>query len=324
MLDRSSAVRILLASRLDWAPPVKLASTYAPESGPAGGDRVRCGRCAATGRVIGTGLTAQPCPACRQAKRRADETNHRFTAGCSRCRPCVACEHGWRHIQPGYRDDDGNWVSERTPPLFPGETGDDEYLRPGKNELHEDALTRSETRRRLDTLIDALDDQAAAREGRAEDLRPYGWERDRDAHYRAGSYAELDRLLEELRDRYPVLAWAVLTVYVYEPHHGVRDLLDRSSLVRVAGAGLDWVAARMPELIRVPPWLLPERDAAARKESLWRGRGEQVRQREQRDDEIRRLSASLSVEDLGRRFALGRSQVYAILADSQVASGPAA
>jgi hypothetical protein len=217
----------------------------------------------------------------------------------------------------------------RAQPYFAGETGEDEYLRPGKNELHEDALTKSENRRRQDALIAALDDQAASREGRVDDLRGFGWERDRDAHYRAGSYAELDFQLERLRDQAHVIHWAVVTVYVYEPHHGLRDLFGRSSVERTAAAGVDWVQARMPERIRVPGWLLPERAAEARKESLWRGRGAQAAQREERDEEIRQLrqSARLTIDELCARYALGRSQLYSILQAGEAAaaaSGPAA
>jgi hypothetical protein len=82
-------------------------------------------------------------------------------------------------------------------------------------------------------------------------LSPEPWERAREAHYRHGSYHELSLALEWLAGRAPNMAR--LVVWVYE----LGLVAPGPETHARAEQGLDAVAARMPDPIRVPGWLLP-------------------------------------------------------------------
>lgn len=72
--------------------------------------------------------------------------------------------------------------------------------------------------------------------------------------YRQGSYWELDRCLEALRDREPLAAHAVMLAHVYEPT--LRCYGSVSALAHLAAWGVSFVVLRMPDPIRLPRHLL--------------------------------------------------------------------
>lgn len=80
------------------------------------------------------------------------------------------------------------------------------------------------------------------------DVKPYGWEAARDRHYRHGDYRALDLALEWLSgvdpDGRALIGWAFDAEVV--PVSG-----------RV-GRVVDKLAARLPDPIRVPAWVLPD------------------------------------------------------------------
>lgn len=139
--------------------------------------------------------------------------------------------------------------------------------RPGSQKIGEKP-TRTETQRRMDAEIQRLRLQlerpSEIRTGAdLAGMAPFVWERDRDRHYRHGDYRALDLALEWLAgvapERRQLLAW------VFE--HRVVSLGDAPAGVRAAAVrSVDMVAGRLPDPIRVPPWLLPKHPALARRE----------------------------------------------------------
>lgn len=86
----------------------------------------------------------------------------------------------------------------------------------------------------------------------------FAWERSRAAHDRHGSYAELRRALDWLRDRQPRRYTLVRAVLV---DHEPRTLSAFDSIA--VDLGVLALALRM-RTVRVPPWLM-ERDNAERR-----------------------------------------------------------
>ena len=227
-LDRRARTIMLLESRLDWHPAGRdsVASLQATAK-PGVGAWVRCTRCAGAGRVVGLGVAAKPCRG----------AHHRWPYGHG-CRPCVVCEDGWVHTD--------------------GEGGSDRMLAPGKHELHTAAiekLERAEQRARDEEALVAQ--LARPSQSLADDLaatRPERWERERDRHMAAGSYRELDLALEWLGD--VSLLGRRLVEWCYE-FRIVRLVMLRPEVTAAAELAVDLAASRMPDPVRVPPWLMP-------------------------------------------------------------------
>lgn len=109
--------------------------------------------------------------------------------------------------------------------------------------------------------------QAREEEARRASRRPlanpvetgYRWETDRARLEAQGSYRDLDRALEWLRDRHPI---DHETVGLWLQHVASPQLhwfaMDRS-----LGRALKRLAGRMPSEIRVPHWAVPEKEEAA-------------------------------------------------------------
>jgi len=90
----------------------------------------------------------------------------------------------------------------------------------------------------------------------------YGWERARAAHDRYGSYKELRRALDWLRDREPRRYTLVRVVLI---DHESRRLSAPDALS--LDLGVVSIALRM-RTVRVPPWLMERRDADRRQQSI--------------------------------------------------------
>lgn len=232
-LTRRQATIILLESRLDWhefhpgAQPAQL-----PQIAKAGvGSWERCDRCATTGRVIGSGLAAKPC--------RGAHIQWPYEHN---CRPCAACDNGWKRVA--------------------GE-GSDRMLNAGKHDLHSAVMVKEESRLARLRENAALARQLAAPHKTDKDeiaeTPPFRWERERDRHYRHGDYAALSTALAWLLEQSPTAHQLVTWVYEY------RIIRQPAQPVAAAAlAGVDVLAARMPDPIRVPDWLVPKHPAAAR------------------------------------------------------------
>lgn len=125
-------------------------------------------------------------------------------------------------------------------------------------------MTEVEKRRQSDATIARMVAQTAPPKSERDlieeaNLSPEPWERSREAHHRHGSYRELTLALEWLGDTAPA-AWNLVR-WVYEL--GMVRVTSEPLLAR-ALFGVDLVAVRLPDPIRVPPWLLPAHPAQAR------------------------------------------------------------
>lgn len=128
--------------------------------------------------------------------------------------------------------------------------------------------TKHDRRHDLDAQIARLERQTAAPKSEADllaeaNLSPYPWERDRERHYRNGSYRELEAALEWLAGKHP--AARALVGWVYESGADRLGVLH-PSVLDAAEAAVDVLADRMPEEIRVPPWLKPKHPAQERRD----------------------------------------------------------
>lgn len=161
---------------------------------------------------------------------------------------------------------------------------------------------------------------ALAKATRAVDLheRPdeekFGWERAWDRMCAHGSYAELRVALEILRmteqPRYSIVWQKVCLQQPIRLSDGRQSFLNESMVV---------LTGYMPEKIRVPRYLRDDVTAKARKRSLQYGKSPaHLRERRERDDEIRRLRAEgTPIGQLQRRFALSRMQIHRICANGK-------
>lgn len=120
---------------------------------------------------------------------------------------------------------------------------------------------RAQNIRRLTHELEKLEADAAAREGRLDQER-FGWERQRQAMERAGSYRELRRVLRQLDSWWPEGFQLLRRRYWL----GVPVIFDarQRGVIEMAEA---WLAHTMRGSIRVPPWILEQR-AQARVETV--------------------------------------------------------
>lgn len=90
---------------------------------------------------------------------------------------------------------------------------------------------------------------------------PEPWERQREAHYKHGSYRELDLALEWLGGGWPEARQLVEWAYEF---HVIAIGKCSPDIVRAAEACVDRLCERMPDPVRVPAWLLPAHPAEVR------------------------------------------------------------
>jgi hypothetical protein len=223
--QRVQLVRILLASMLDYLPAPLTASGLIARTappGPAPGKRVPCGYCRQTGRV-------------------------RVIRG---SRICPVCEgFGWR-TRRGPRD-------KPTHPDY--EDPWDEYTEQPVAEAvqHPPAMSSF----LVDRILERLEREQAVRDGDASSER-YGWERERVAYDRKGSYNELRRALKLLHRKWPTGYLQVRRVYL----RGLTFEQSESDWFYLQAAE-EWLARTMRGPIRVPAWLR-EQSAEIRQRSV--------------------------------------------------------
>lgn len=288
LADRK-AVYALLDRMLDWLPQSGVSVQRDPSSKPGVGSWRRCNRCAGSGRVTGIGKAARAC-----------RGNHGPDAPGHGCRPCLNCEAGWVKATRG-------------------QEGSSRMLSEGEHELAEEAMTKSERRRWIDTQILNLQAMAAVRAGEAalpdQVLRAISR---KQVLYSQGSFGALDVALLQLAFAYP-LRHDAIRLYLIDQHAQPAPMVA----VRLAET-VGWLAERMPRPIRLPHDA--DQELAAWKHSLEHGRTPAHRdQRDQRNAEIRALrdEHGWAVAKLGAEYNLSRTAVYAIL-ETAVASAPAA
>jgi hypothetical protein len=223
--ERIQLVRILLASLLDYLPAPLTASGLirrSVPSGPAPGKRVPCDYCRRVGQV-------------------------RVVRG---YRTCPVCDgSGWR-TRRGPRD-------KPTHPAY--EEPWDEYTEQPVAEAaqHPPAMSPH----LLDRTLERLEREQALRDGDDSSER-YGWERERIAFDRRGSYNELRRALRLLHRDWPPGYLQVRRTYLrglaFEQTNDDRLYLQ---------AAEEWLARVMRGPVRVPPWL-QERSTERRQRSV--------------------------------------------------------
>jgi hypothetical protein len=222
--ERVQAVQLLLASLLDYLPtPVTSSGLIARSSLPG----------PAPGKRV-------PCGHCRRSGR---------IHSIKKSRICPVCEgHGWRarrRLNPSH-------------PLY--EQPYDEYTGlpvQADETQHPSAMSD----RQLGAALEQLEYAHELRLGHSEGER-YGWERERIAHDRQGSYRELRRSLGLLHRRWPVGYQQVHRVH-FRGLSMLWNKIDRLLL----DAAEEWVAREMRGPVRVPPWL-QERRAADRQKTI--------------------------------------------------------
>lgn len=142
----------------------------------------------------------------------------------------------------------------------------------------------------------------------------FGWEAAWERMCAAGSYAELRVALELLRmqaeARYSIV-WQIVCLQQPIILSDGRAAFLNESMVELT--------TFMPEKIRVPRWLRDDVAAKARKQSTWYGKSPaHIRERRERDDEIRRLKADgVKLGVLQRQFALSKAQILKICAKKE-------
>ena len=218
---RRRQVEELLRTMLDYLPVPNRDSTaprFASLPGPAPGQKARCTRCDATGRVHGD----RPCQKCRTVKAGVESVGGVWNAFHHRhgCRLCLICD-GTGHVKAGR-----------------GGTPVDEMLRPGKTERHDKAYERAERRRGTDAELARLGRLVAIREqDEAADWWLAAADRRRQVLWAGTQHAELVALLALLRVEMPSRYSILLRVLVYGEEivlsDGMRDRLDET---------LDWLA----------------------------------------------------------------------------------
>lgn len=304
-LEDRRAVYALLDRYLDWLPPARLAVVRPERSSTSvveGGWRP-CGRCAATGRVVGEGAAAKPCRKLHSVK----HDNGRETVIWPLdhpCRPCLSCDGGYVRV-----DKDGK----------------DRMLNASKTEFATGAQVRHERRRLVAAQlakIAALQRQHDGTEDPGDELSRAHEARER--LWRTGSFGSLERTLERLATEAP-LRHETLRVFVierqFDPDPGVQVRLDET---------VDWLAGRVKRPILLPADARHELDVW--KFTLQHGKTPAHREaRAQRDSEIAELYDvhSWSLRRLASLYALTPEGVRKILAaqaseTAAVASGPAA
>lgn len=308
--DRVRATWILCESLLEHLPqPRQSSSVLGNLSGLAGGRLVPCGRCGSRGRVSGKG---NPCALC--TPRTLASRDSILVSPKHGCLPCLVCDStGWRKRRAG----ESEWDEYAGVEMAPAPTGlvnevkQALALEKERPELREIAL------RRADRVLGEMTGITLEE----------GWELAWRRKSKAGSYRELVRALDLLRDgsrtvgaeteRYRVIWRFVVLAEPVELSDRVSAFLNESMVV---------LASMMPERIKVPRWLNETSAHAARKNSLWFGKTPaHARQRKERDEEIRRLrfEEGWKVKRLARHFALSEMQIKRIAPPMQtVASAP--
>ena len=95
------------------------------------------------------------------------------------------------------------------------------------------------------------------------DATPYPWERDRARHYAAGDYRALDLALEWLATESPL--GRAMVGWVYES--GALELgCLHQSILHAADLAVTLLTERMPDPVRVPPWLAAKHPALERRD----------------------------------------------------------
>lgn len=206
-LDRRSAVLLLLDSLLDYVPtPKSSAGQLAASGGAAVGTVVVCANCDGSGLVIGVRI---------QTGTKAQQT-------------CRACEgSGTRRARKS-------------------ENGTDPMLSTREKAVHMPLRGRGMDTHELDSELARLERSRRERSGERSSRDAYGWERERAAARKAGSYVELERALDWLREVAPGRAYRVWR-FVYGVRSGWSD-----EVWWAFSDSVDLLEARLPARIRVP------------------------------------------------------------------------
>jgi len=271
-VTRTEATYALLRSLLDWVPG--RVQRFGDLPGPAPSEKRACGACGGSGV-----WRARTCRTCAGAGRIAIDAYTQDEVATlarpvpsGRYVPCDACDGRRTH------------AGGRTCVVCKGAGG---FHVPDSS--------------RIDAQLRRLEADRLAREGGLGG-GPLPWEPLRAEYRRAGSYEALERVLASLALSHPTRHAQLMAIEVY----GLTDRVSDAARAQMDET-VEWVAARMPDPIRVPPWVRSERPEA-------RGRWSNGWKRGQRNSEIRRLAEDgWTGRRLAREFGLSPGQVSRIL-----------
>lgn len=299
---RVKATWRLADTYLDYLPqPRQPSSTLGTLPGLAESKRVPCTACGARGRLRGPGVICASCPPQTSPLRVAVTREAQALHACYACPVCEGT--GWRRRRKGDPSIDGyagvEVPASKDPDDFSltvGEVRQALQEQKARPEIGYDALARATH------LLNAAE---------RPETEMFGWEAAYERMCKAGSYAELGVALELLRmrqqSRYSII-WQVVCL-----HQPIRLSEGRQTFLNESMVEL---TSFMPERIRLPKHLRPEREAEARKNSLWYGKSPaHIRERRERDEEIRRrrFEDGEPIGRLQRDYALSRMQIHNIL-----------
>lgn len=295
-MERTQAVLLLGQSLLDYLPQARQSSSLlATEAGLTAGSDVPCTACSGKGRLHRSGA---PCASCSTlVGPKAPSSNWGATHGCTPCSVCGGW--GWRKRRAGEEPWDGYARVE----LASGDVGE--------------GTQGDDLERRLAHTTLILDSWQKP------DSIAYGWEDRKAAMWRSGDYEQLCRALARLEVKMPGrhrLWWRhVVLDYGSKRSPGIEHELVSTTVL---------ITNLMPDRIRVPKWLLPEKQNAARKTSLWRGQtSAHASQRSQRDAQIvEQREQGWKIAKIARHHAITERRVKQIVRENTqaaVASAPA-
>lgn len=227
-LAKHEKVGLLLLSMGDYLPTVTGARLDS-SPGPQASAFVPCGACAGCGRLNGV----NPCVKCRDRKREGNPIR-RPNHGCRMCQVC-----------------DGRGDRRRRSGDEPFDPYSGLPLTELEQVIAEAALSRAQERAR-----EALRATVRPTQPSGDELP---WLRLREAYRASGSYAELDRALAWLADRYP-LRHEMLSHWLTSVDDPLWEWSERA-LSRVDET-IRLLAHRMPDPVRVPSFVVRGHDRA--------------------------------------------------------------
>lgn len=124
----------------------------------------------------------------------------------------------------------------------------------GSSRAHKVPFRLEDDYRKLGEQLDRVNRSIAEREGIFTDA--YAWERARVVWDRLGSYRELRVALTALKDAWPTGYSVIRAVWIMD-----LPVKMIGSAHRVEDEAVSWIAVKMPDEIRVPPWLLEDAKA---------------------------------------------------------------
>lgn len=219
-LDRRTMVMLLLESRDDYLPSLRVATPRGAAGGAAPSGWVPCDACQGVGRTVGSGEKVQVCQTCKTWKPK------RPRHGCHQCPVCEGKkERRRRASDPGWDSMTGMASAE-----LDTITRSERELAQGKRAKRELALTIT-----------------------PQEEKGFRWEQEKDRYWRAGSYQALGICLAWLKKDHWML-YESIGFYEMAQNKHMPWVLDPRTEAQFERA-VDLLCERMPDDMRVPWWI---------------------------------------------------------------------